>query len=48
MKQAVEEGPEKGPQPSFLLDRQEQCRAKVLSNMIKQKRKEKAVGVVCV
>jgi ribosome biogenesis protein NSA2 len=36
-----EEAP-KGAIPSYLLDRQEQARTKVLSNMIKQKRKEKA------
>ena len=29
--------------PAYLLDREKQNRAKVLSNMIKQKRKEKAV-----
>ena len=33
-----------GAIPSYLLDREEQNRAKVLSNMIKQKRKEKAVS----
>jgi len=31
-----------GAVPAYLLDREEQSRAKVLSNMIKQKRKEKA------
>lgn len=31
--------------PAYLLDREQQARAKVLSNTIKQKRKEKAVGV---
>lgn len=31
-----------GAVPAFLLDREKQSRAKVLSNMIKQKRKEKA------
>lgn len=31
-----------GPLPAYLLDRQEQSRSKVLSNMVKQKRKEKA------
>jgi len=30
--------------PAYLLDREGQSRAKVLSNMIKQKRKEKAVS----
>lgn len=29
--------------PAYLLDREQQARAKVLSNTIKQKRKEKAV-----
>ena len=33
----------KGAIPPYLLDREGQSRAKVLSNMIKQKRKEKAV-----
>ena len=32
-----------GAVPPYLLDREGQSRAKVLSNMIKQKRKEKAV-----
>jgi len=36
-----EEAP-KGAIPSYLLDREQQARTKVLSNMIKQKRKEKA------
>lgn len=31
-----------GAVPAYLLDREQQTRAKVLSNMIKQKRKEKA------
>lgn len=31
-----------GAVPAYLLDREGQTRAKVLSNMIKQKRKEKA------
>lgn len=31
-----------GPIPAYLMDREEQNRSKVLSNMIKQKRKEKA------
>lgn len=34
--------PEEGAVPPYLLDRNVQSRAKVLSNMIKQKRKEKA------
>merc|ERR1712019_180759 len=33
---------DKGALPAYLLDRENQSRAKVLSNMIKQKRKEKA------
>lgn len=35
-----------GAVPAYLLDREGQSRAKVLSNMIKQKRKEKAVSCV--
>jgi ribosome biogenesis protein NSA2 len=38
-----EEVPE-GALPAYLLDREKQSRAKVLSNTIKQKRKEKAVS----
>jgi hypothetical protein len=34
-----------GAVPAYLLDREKQSRAKILSNTIKQKRKEKAVGV---
>lgn len=33
-----------GAVPAYLLDREKENRAKVLSNMIKQKRKEKAVS----
>lgn len=40
-KKDAEEAP-KGAIPSYLLDREQQARTKVLSNMIKQKRKEKA------
>jgi len=40
-KQKGEEATE-GPVPHYLLDRETQQRAKVLSNMVKQKRKEKA------
>ena len=36
-----------GAVPAYLMDREGQTRAKVLSNMIKQKRKEKAVSDVC-
>ena len=35
-----------GAVPAYLLDREGQSRAKVLSNMVKQKRKEKAVSTV--
>lgn len=39
----VAEAPvQEGAIPAYLLDRENQTRAKVLSNMIKQKRKEKA------
>ena len=40
-KRNKDEVPE-GAVPAYLLDREGQTRAKVLSNMIKQKRKEKA------
>ena len=39
-----EENIQEGAVPAYLLDREKQNRAKVLSNMIKQKRKEKAVS----
>uniref|UniRef100_A0A7S2RVQ1 Ribosome biogenesis protein NSA2 homolog n=1 Tax=Mucochytrium quahogii TaxID=96639 RepID=A0A7S2RVQ1_9STRA len=41
-KHAKEEQVEKGALPSYLLDREQTNRAKVLSNSVKQKRKEKA------
>jgi ribosome biogenesis protein NSA2 len=41
-KQKKEEEVPEGAVPAYLLDREGQSRAKVLSNMIKQKRKEKA------
>ncbi|KAI1240022.1 hypothetical protein IHE44_0011467 [Lamprotornis superbus] len=41
-KQKNDEKTPKGAVPAYLLDREGQSRAKVLSNMIKQKRKEKA------
>lgn len=42
-KQKADDKPvQDGAVPSYLLDRENQSRAKVLSNMIKQKRKEKA------
>lgn len=41
-KRGTEEPVREGAQPAFLLDRQQATRAKVLSQMIKQKRKEKA------
>jgi len=40
-RQKTESGPE-GALPKYMLDREEQNRAKILSNTIKQKRKEKA------
>lgn len=41
-KHVDEEPVQQGAVPAYLLDRQNTSRAKVLSNMIKQKRKEKA------
>ncbi|KAI9355963.1 ribosomal protein S8e/ribosomal biogenesis NSA2 [Zopfochytrium polystomum] len=41
-KRSGEEPIQEGAIPAYLLDREKQSRAKVLSNMIKQKRKEKA------
>uniref|UniRef100_A0A0R3S3Q7 Ribosome biogenesis protein NSA2 homolog n=1 Tax=Elaeophora elaphi TaxID=1147741 RepID=A0A0R3S3Q7_9BILA len=38
------EEPDRGVVPAYLLDRQQQTTGKVLSSMIKQKRKEKAVS----
>ena len=43
-KQKNDEKTPQGAVPAYLLDRVGQSRAKVLSNMIKQKRKEKAVS----
>jgi len=43
-KQKDDEKTPEGAVPAYLLDREGQSRAKVLSNMIKQKRKEKAVS----
>jgi len=43
-RQKVPESRLEGPVPRYILDREEQTRAKVLSNTIKQKRKEKAVS----
>lgn len=37
--------PQEGAVPAYLLDRQNQTAGKVLSNAIKQKRKEKAVKI---
>ena len=45
-KQKSNENVQEGAVPAYLLDREKQNRAKVLSNMIKQKRKEKAVSVL--
>ena len=41
-KQKSAENVQEGAVPAYLLDREKQNRAKILSNMIKQKRKEKA------
>ena len=43
-KQKTDDKVPEGAVPAYLLDREGQNRAKVLSNMIKQKRKEKAVS----
>lgn len=43
-KQKSDDKTPEGAVPAYLLDREGQSRAKVLSNMIKQKRKEKAVS----
>ena len=43
-KQKTNDNVPEGAVPAYLLDREGQTRAKVLSNMIKQKRKEKAVS----
>ena len=45
-KQNVEDTVPKGPQPSYLLERQEQTSAKNLNRNIKQRRKEKAVSII--
>lgn len=47
-KQKNDDKTPEGAVPAYLLDREGQSRAKVLSNMIKQKRKEKAVSHGCV
>lgn len=44
-KQKNDDKTPQGAVPAYLLDREGQSRAKVLSNMIKQKRKEKAVSI---
>lgn len=46
-KQKNDDKTPEGAVPAYLLDREGQSRAKVLSNMIKQKRKEKAVSPTC-
>lgn len=43
-KQKNDDKTPEGAVPAYLLDREGQSRAKILSNMIKQKRKEKAVS----
>lgn len=45
-KQKNDDKTPQGAVPAYLLDREGQSRAKVLSNMIKQKRKEKAVSIL--
>lgn len=40
-------GTDEGAVPAYLLDRQKQTTGTVLSSMIKQKRKEKAVSYHC-
>lgn len=42
-KSTTEQDAPEGAVPAYLLDREQETRGKVLSNMIKQKRKEKAV-----
>jgi len=41
-KHSTNEDIKKGAVPAYLLDREQQTRAKVLSNTVKQKRKERA------
>merc|ERR1712203_47218 len=41
-KQSAEAPADKGAVPAYLMDREQQSQAKVISNMVKQKRKEKA------
>jgi len=45
-RQKTSENNAEHPVPQYMLDRENQTRAKVLSNTIKQKRKEKAVRIV--
>jgi len=45
-KQKKEPLAEQGAVPAYLLDREQQTRSKVLSNTVKQKRKEKAVRIL--
>lgn len=47
-KQKKEPLAEQGAVPAYLLDREQQMRSKVLSNTVKQKRKEKAVRILTV
>ena len=44
-KKKTDDNVPEGAVPAYLLDREGQSRAKVLSNMVKQKRKEKAVSI---
>jgi hypothetical protein len=45
-RQKASENNSEHPVPQYMLDRENQMRAKVLSNTIKQKRKEKAVIIL--
>ena len=45
-KQKKEPLAEQGAVPAYLLDREQQTRSKVLSNTVKQKRKEKTVRIL--
>jgi ribosome biogenesis protein NSA2 len=45
-RQKASENNAEHPVPQYMLDRENQTRAKVLSNTIKQKRKEKAVRAI--
>merc|ERR1712181_59586 len=46
-KQSAEAPADKGAVPAYLMDREQQSQAKVISNMVKQKRKEKVASGRC-